>query len=141
MLTYVFGNIEKKLALCIVTELMLLGVIPIDPLKGFYFLTFLSLIFSDSLKNMIYANLLMIISCGDNLSLIFEMSRTWYESYFKFTYSEYVKDSIYDSSEIPTARYCITIRPITVKEPDNVELLRITIDKHLDFEKHIENSC
>ena len=30
---------------------------------------------------------------------------------------------------------------INVKESDHVELLGITIDKHLDFKKHIENLC
>ena len=39
------------------------------------------------------------------------------------------------------SKYCLTIRPINVKESDHVELLGITIDKHLDFKKHIENLC
>ena len=37
------------------------------------------------------------------------------------------------------SKYCLTIGPINVKESDHVELLGITIDKHLDFKKHIEN--
>ena len=36
---------------------------------------------------------------------------------------------------------CLTIGPINVKESDHVELLGITIDKHLSFKKHIENLC
>ena len=39
------------------------------------------------------------------------------------------------------SKYCLTIGPINVKESDHVELLGITIDKHLDFKKHIENLC
>ena len=39
------------------------------------------------------------------------------------------------------SKYCLTIGPIYVKESDHVELLGITIDKHLDFKKHIENLC
>ena len=39
------------------------------------------------------------------------------------------------------SRYCLTIRPITVKESDHLELLGITTDKHLDFKNHIENFC
>ena len=38
-------------------------------------------------------------------------------------------------------KYCLTIGPINVKESDHVELLGITIDKHLSFKKHIENLC
>ena len=34
-----------------------------------------------------------------------------------------------------SSKYCLTIGPI------NVELMGITIDKHLDFKKHIENLC
>ena len=39
------------------------------------------------------------------------------------------------------SKYCLTIGLINVKESDHVELLGITIDKHLDFKKHIENLC
>ena len=39
------------------------------------------------------------------------------------------------------SKYCLTIRPINVKESDHVELLGITIDKHSDLKKHIENVC
>ena len=39
------------------------------------------------------------------------------------------------------SKYCLTIGPIIVKESDHVEILEITIDKHLDFKKHIENLC
>ena len=39
------------------------------------------------------------------------------------------------------SKYCLTIRSINVKESDHVELLGITIDKHLSFKKHIENLC
>ena len=30
-------------------------------------------------------------------------------------------------------KYCLNIEPINIKESDHVELLEITIDKHLDF--------
>ena len=39
------------------------------------------------------------------------------------------------------SKYCLTIGPVNVKKSDYVELLGITIDKRLDFEKHIENLC
>ena len=39
------------------------------------------------------------------------------------------------------SKYCLTIGPINVKKSDHEELLGITIDKHLDFKKHIENLC
>ena len=39
------------------------------------------------------------------------------------------------------SKYCLIIGPINVKESDHVELLETTIDKHLDFKKHIENLC
>ena len=39
------------------------------------------------------------------------------------------------------SKYCLTIGLINVKESDHVELLGITIDKHLDLKKHIENLC
>ena len=39
------------------------------------------------------------------------------------------------------SKYCLTIGPINVKESDHVELLGITIDKHLDFKKHIKSLC
>ena len=39
------------------------------------------------------------------------------------------------------SKYCLTIRSINVKESDHVELLGITIDKHLSFKKHIQNLC
>ena len=39
------------------------------------------------------------------------------------------------------SRYCLKIRPINVRESDHVELLGITVDKHLDFTKHIKNLC
>ena len=39
------------------------------------------------------------------------------------------------------SKYCLTIGPINAKESDHVELLGVTIDKHLDFKKHIENLC
>ena len=39
------------------------------------------------------------------------------------------------------SKYCLTIGSINVKESDHEELLGITIDKHLDFKKHIENLC
>ena len=35
----------------------------------------------------------------------------------------------------------LKIGSITVKESDEVEILRITIDKALNFKKHIENLC
>ena len=38
-------------------------------------------------------------------------------------------------------KYCLKIRSITIKESDEVELLGITIDKALNFKKHIENLC
>ena len=41
----------------------------------------------------------------------------------------------------PRSKYCLTIGPINVKESNHVELLGITIDKHLDFQKYIENLC
>ena len=37
--------------------------------------------------------------------------------------------------------YSLKIGSITIKESDEVELLGITIDKALNFKKHIENSC
>ena len=39
------------------------------------------------------------------------------------------------------SKYCLTIGPINVKESDHEELLRLTIGKHLDCRKHIENLC
>ena len=39
------------------------------------------------------------------------------------------------------SKYCLTIGLINVKESDHVELLGITIGKHLDSNKHIENLC
>ena len=39
------------------------------------------------------------------------------------------------------SKYCLTIRPINVKESDHVELLGITMEKYLDFEKHIQHLC
>ena len=39
------------------------------------------------------------------------------------------------------SKYCLTIGLLNIKESDHVELLGITIDKHLDFKKHIENLC
>ena len=39
------------------------------------------------------------------------------------------------------SKYCLTIGPVNVKESDHVELLGITIDKHIDFKKQIENIC
>ena len=39
------------------------------------------------------------------------------------------------------SRYCFTIGLTNVKESDHAELLGITIDKHLDFKKYIENLC
>ena len=39
------------------------------------------------------------------------------------------------------SKYCLKIGPINVKESDYAELLGITIDKHLDFKKHIEDLC
>ena len=39
------------------------------------------------------------------------------------------------------SKYCLTTGLIHVKESDRVELLGITIDKHLDFKKHIKNLC
>ena len=39
------------------------------------------------------------------------------------------------------SKCCLTIGSINVKESDHEELLGITIDKHLDFKKHIENLC
>ena len=35
----------------------------------------------------------------------------------------------------------LTIGPINVKELNHIELLGITIDRHLSFKKHIENLC
>ena len=37
--------------------------------------------------------------------------------------------------------HSLKIGSITVKESDRVELLGITIDKALNFKKHIENLC
>ena len=39
------------------------------------------------------------------------------------------------------SKYCLTIGPINVKESDHVELLGITVEKYLDFKKHIEHLC
>ena len=39
------------------------------------------------------------------------------------------------------SKYCLTIGPSNVKESNHVELLGITFDKHLDFQKYIENLC
>ena len=39
------------------------------------------------------------------------------------------------------SKYCLTIGPINVKESNHVEFLGITVDKHLDFKKYIENLC
>ena len=38
-------------------------------------------------------------------------------------------------------KYSLNIVSITIKESDYVELLGITIDKALNFKKHIENLC
>ena len=38
-------------------------------------------------------------------------------------------------------KYSPKIGSITIKESDEVELLGITIDKDLNFKKHIENLC
>ena len=38
-------------------------------------------------------------------------------------------------------KYSLEIRSITVIESDEVELLGKTIDKVLNFEKHVDNSC
>ena len=38
-------------------------------------------------------------------------------------------------------KYSLKIGCITVQEPDEAELLGITIDKALNFKKHIENLC
>ena len=38
-------------------------------------------------------------------------------------------------------KYCLTIGAISVRESGHVELLEITIDKHLSFKKHFENLC
>ena len=60
--------------------------------------------------------------------------------WFKFTDRESGKVSIFGSSEIPTVKI-LSIGPIDVRELNLVELLGITIDEHLDFEKYIENLC
>ena len=39
------------------------------------------------------------------------------------------------------SKYCLTIGSINAKESDHEELSGITIDKHLDFKKHIVNLC
>ena len=39
------------------------------------------------------------------------------------------------------SKYFLTTGPINLKESDHVELLGITIDKHLDFKKHVESLC
>ena len=39
------------------------------------------------------------------------------------------------------SKYCLTAGPINLKESDHVELLGITIDKHLAFKKHTESLC
>ena len=39
------------------------------------------------------------------------------------------------------SKYCLTIGPINVNKSDHEELLGITLGKHLDFIKHIENLC
>ena len=38
-------------------------------------------------------------------------------------------------------KYSLKIGSITVKEPGEVELLGITIDKTFNFKKHIKNLC
>ena len=38
-------------------------------------------------------------------------------------------------------KYSLKIGSITIKESDEVELLEITIDKALNFKKHIKNLC
>ena len=38
-------------------------------------------------------------------------------------------------------KYFLTIGAINVRESGHVELLEITIDKHLSFKKHFENLC
>ena len=38
-------------------------------------------------------------------------------------------------------KYCLTIGAISVRESGHVELLEITIDKHLSFKKPFENLC
>ena len=39
------------------------------------------------------------------------------------------------------SKYSLKNGSITIKESDEAELLEITIDKALDFKKHIENLC
>ena len=45
------------------------------------------------------------------------------------------------SQKFLRSKYCLTIRLINVKESDPVELLGITVEKYLDFEKHIQHLC
>ena len=85
-----------------------------------------------------------LLSCGDNLSVILkslEHDKKILLRWFKFTYVESRKVSIYDTSEIPSIKILSYNRLINVKESDHEELLGITIEKHLDFKKHIENLC
>ena len=81
-------------------------------------------------------------SCEDNLSLILKSVKHDMKAllrYFKFTYSESEKVSSMILQIFLQSRYCFTIGLTNVKESDHVELLGITINKHLDFKKYIEN--
>ena len=82
-----------------------------------------------------------LFSCGDNLSVILKSL----EHDMKILLSSLIvnpkKFQFMILQKSLRSKYCLTIGPINVKESDHVELLGITIDKHLDFKKHIENLC
>ena len=146
MFTYVFRN-KIKSALCIVTLANVTRVIPKRSMLELLLFNisingkFLFIEKSDVCK---FDGNSTLFSCGDNLSEILKRLEHDMKNllrWFKFIYSDSGKVSIYDPSEILTVKYCLTIGPINVKEWDHVELLGITIDKHFDFKKNIENLC
>ena len=115
-------------------------------LESLLFIIFINDIFLFTEKSDIckFADNNTLFSYGDNLSVILkslEHNMKILLRWFKFTYSESRKVSIYDSSEALWSRYCFTIGSTNVKEWDLEEVLGITIVKHLDFKKHIENLC
>ena len=85
----------------------------------------------------------ILFSCGDNLSVVLKSL----EHNMKILLS---LDSLIANPEtfqfmslqkFLRSKYCLTMGSINVEESDHVELLGITIDKHLDFKRHIEYLC
>ena len=148
MITQVLENKGRKLALYIMTGLMLLGVFPRNLFLGLYFLIFLLIIFFYLLKKSDICNFAddkTLFFCGDNLSVILKSLEHdkillgWFNlNSLKFSPGESQFMIFGKSLQL---KYCLTIGPINAKESDHVELLVITIEKQLSFKKHTENLC